>query len=419
MRRILHTLFVLFLVTPTIAREQRVEHRMVVDIPFVLAGGRESDIRYDLDSIALVKSLRNLELLNADHTSVITNVEFYSSVSPEGTIRFNKQLGKIRLATAERIVRQHLQISDSVRVKRNERYIPWHDYLLPAIQADSTIPYRNELLKLIYRPTDAKGKDNRRVELKRAMNGKLWEVVQDNYFDHIRKGGAIITIERTAFDDIAPTAPNQLIALREEVEVNPQALSLPASTNEPSATSKKEPHYALSVKTNVLGWGLAIINAAVEFDFAKHWSVNVPIYYSAYNYFTPTIKFRTLGIQPEVRYWLKENNTGFFAGAHLCVASYNIAVDGDIRYQDHAGKRPALGGGLSIGYKLPMSKKHPNWLVEFTVGAGVYSLHYDTFYNVENGRLIGTHKKTYWGIDNAGVNISYRFDLNKRKRCKE
>ncbi len=419
MKRILQTLFVLFMVVPAIAREQRIEHRMVVDIPFVLAGGEERDIRYDLDSIALVKSLHDLELLNTDTASVITNIEFYSSVSPEGTVRFNKQLGKIRLATAERIIRRYLHISNSVAVKRTERYIPWHDYLLPAIQADSTIPYRNELLKLIYRPANAKGKDNRRVELKRAMNGKLWEVVQDNYFDHIRKGGAIITIERTIFDDIAQTILTQPVALRGGVEVSPEALSLPISNNEHSATSEKESHYALSAKTNVLGWGLAITNAAVEFDFAKHWSVNVPIYYSAHNYFTPTIKFRTLGIQPEIRYWLKENNTGFFAGAHLGVASYNIAVNGDIRYQDHAGKRPALGGGLSIGYKLPMSKKHPNWLVEFTIGAGVYSLYYDTFYNVENGRLIGTHKKTYWGIDNAGVNISYRFDLNKRKRCKE
>ena len=55
------------------------------------------------------------------------------------------------------------------------------------------------------------------------------------------------------------------------------------------------------------------------------------------------------------------------------------------------------------------------WHAEFTLGAGVYRLHYDTFYNVNDGKLIGTYKKTYWGIDNAAVNISYRFNLNKRK----
>ena len=416
MKRILYTLFVLFMVFPAIAGERHIEHRMVVDIPFFFAGGAESDIRYDLDSIALANSLRDLELLNADSTSIVKKVEFYSSVSPEGTVRFNKQLGKIRLATAERIIRRYLHIADSVRVKRNERYIPWHDYLLPTIQADSTIPYRDELLKLIYRPANATGKDNRRVELKRAMNGKLWEVVQERYFDHIRKGGAIITIERRTHSDIAQATQNQPVTLRGGVNaLNENTLSFPPQVESEQPTPQRS-DYAISIKTNAIGWGLALTNAAIELDFAKHWSLSVPIYYSAHNYFTPTIKFRTLGVQPEVRYWLKEDNIGFFAGAHFGVASYNIAVNGDIRYQDHAGKRPALGGGISVGYKMPLSKKRPNWQIEFTVGAGAYSLHYDTFYNVENGRLIGTHKKTYWGIDNAGVNISYRFDLNKRKK---
>lgn len=419
MKRVIYIIFATLMAISAIAGERKVEHRMVVDIPFSLAGGTESDIRYDLDSVALVNALRDLEALAKDSTSIIKEVQFYSSVSPEGTVRFNKELGKIRLATAEQIVRRYLTIADSVKVKRNERYIPWHDYLLPAIQADSTVPYRANLLKLVYRSADAKGKDNRRVNLKRAMNGKLWEVVKERYFDHIRKGGAIITVERTLADEIVQSTENQPNILKSGVaSVEVETLSLPtqSETTQTQTPAVKKSDYALHVKTNALAWGLALTNAAVEFDFAKHWSLSVPIYYAAYNYFTPTIKFRTLSVQPEVRYWLKENNTGFFAGAHLGVGSFNVAVDGDIRYQDRDGKRPAFGGGISVGYRVPLPKKYDKWNIEFTVGAGVYSLRYDTFYNVENGRFIGTHKKTYWGLDNAGINISYRFDLNKRKR---
>ncbi len=54
--------------------------------------------------------------------------------------------------------------------------------------------------------------------------------------------------------------------------------------------------------------------------------------------------------------------------------------------------------------------------MEFILGVGAYSLHYDKFYNIENGRLIGTYRTTYWGIDNAAINISYRFDLKQRER---
>ena len=171
----------------------------------------------------------------------------------------------------------------------------------------------------------------------------------------------------------------------------------------------------LYVKTNAIGWGLAISNVSAEVDLAKHWSFAVPVYYSALNYFTSTIKFRTLAVQPEFRYWFNENNQKFFIGAHFGYAQYNIAVDGDYRYQDHGGKSPALGGGLSVGYRMPISK-NDKWHIEFTLGAGVYGLHYDKFYNVNNGKLIETYRKTYWGIDNAAVNISYRFDLKKRKK---
>lgn len=420
MKRISIFLLAVLMAISAIAKERSVEHRMVVDIPFYLAGGEESDIRYDLDSVALVNSLRNLELLGKDSTSVVKSIEFYSSVSPEGTVKFNREVGQARLVTAERIIRRYLNVPDSVKITYDERYIPWHSYLLPAIKADSTVPYRENLIKLIYRPANSQEDDNRRVNLKLAKNGELWKVVEERYFDHIRKGGAIIVIERIISEDILQDPQKQLHSVgKEEVKpIEAEALSSPVPTQSeaPQPAEVKQSDYALHLKTNALSWGLALTNASVEFDFAKHWSVSVPIYYSAHNYFTPTIKFRTLGVQPEVRYWLKENNTGFFAGAHLGVASYNIAVNGDIRYQDHAGKRPAFGGGLSVGYRLPLAKKHENWNIEFTLGAGVYGLHYDTFYNVENGRLIGTQKKTYWGIDNAGVNISYRFDLNKRKR---
>jgi len=144
-------------------------------------------------------------------------------------------------------------------------------------------------------------------------------------------------------------------------------------------------------------------------------SFTLPVCYSAWNYFTSTIKFRTLAVQPEFRYWFKEDNQKFFVGAHFGYAQYNVAVDGDYRIQDHNGTSPALGGGISVGYRMPISKNN-RWHIEFTLGAGVYGLHYDKFYNVNNGKLVDTYRKTYWGIDNAAVNISYRFDLKKRKK---
>ena len=79
---------------------------------------------------------------------------------------------------------------------------------------------------------------------------------------------------------------------------------------------------------------MLLANIAVEFDCAPHWSVQLPIYYSGFNYFTSRRKFRTFAIIPEARYWFRSDNQGWFAGAHLGMAYYNIALGGTTRYQD-------------------------------------------------------------------------------------
>lgn len=170
------------------------------------------------------------------------------------------------------------------------------------------------------------------------------------------------------------------------------------------------------LKTNVVGLGLAIANVGAEIDFAKHWSFTLPIYYSAWNYFRSTIKFRTFSIQPEFRYWLSQKNDGFFAGAHFGLTYYNFAFNGDYRYQDHGGTTPAIGGGFSVGYRMPISKDN-RWRMEFSLGAGVYPLHYDVFHNTKktkDGLMTETIKKTYWGIDQAAISFLYTFDLKKK-----
>lgn len=170
----------------------------------------------------------------------------------------------------------------------------------------------------------------------------------------------------------------------------------------------------LHVKTNLVGLGLAIANVSVEVDLGKHWSFALPVNYSAWDYMKPTTKFRTFSMYPEGRFWVSKRNNGFFVGAHFGFAYYNYALNGDYRFQDHDGKTPALGGGLSIGYRLPISK-NKKWNVEFAIGAGAYTRKYDRFYNVTDGRLVDTTNKMYLGIDNAAINFSYSFDLKKRK----
>ena len=107
---------------------------------------------------------------------------------------------------------------------------------------------------------------------------------------------------------------------------------------------------SVSIKTNAVALGLAVANAAVEIGWGEHHSLNLPFYYSAWDYFSTNKKLRMLGVQPEYRYWLRRGE-GWFFGAHVGVTYWNEAHDDCYRYQDHNGCTPAWGGGLAIGHR--------------------------------------------------------------------
>lgn len=407
MKKLLITILsIAFVLFSAQGEEREVVQQLAIDIPFVFNGYTEEEICYGCDISSLANALRQLQRMACDSTLVIKAVEFYSSVSPEGSYQANKIVSKRRLASAERIIRNYISIPESAKITRTERMIPWSEYLLPAIAADTTRSYRDELVRLIVENEPAK----RRSALLSAKGGELWRMVEQDHFKYMRKAGAVITAARVIYSPIATTAPTAIAGV---AAVDIEAISLPRKEQCRLAEST-ESHLGFSLKSNLVAWGLGVTNVAIEFDLCKHLSLSLPVMYSAYNYFKSTIKFRTLATQPELRYWIKKENTGLFVGAHFGVGSYNIAVNKDTRYQDHNGDSPALGGGLSIGYRTHISK-NKRWNMEFVVGAGCYKLYYDTFYNVENGCLNGTHKRTYWGVDNAAINFNYRFDYNNKQ----
>lgn len=168
------------------------------------------------------------------------------------------------------------------------------------------------------------------------------------------------------------------------------------------------------LKTDLVGCGLAMANLALEFDLARHCSLVLPFYYSAWDYFKPTLKFRIMSIRPEFRFWISKDNDGLFAGVHGGPVWYNFAFDGEYRTQDHDGNSPALGGGLAVGYRMPISH-NGRWKVEFSLGAGAYVLNHDHFRNVPNGLLTDTVEKTWFGLDQAAISFSYTFNTGRNK----
>ena len=379
------------------------------------------DSSYSDNAVRMGEMVDFLRDISRDSTVNIIEVSFCGAASPEGSYQLNRKLARGRLSALEEFVRKEVEIPDSL-VTRNDSYIPW-DYLKSQIE-DSDLDRKEEVIAIIeeesqlvdyHRPETHI--DNRILKLKELDGGRIWDQMNKLFFERMRNACAVVV----AFKKELPPVEEPAV-----VPVIPEPVQEPAVEPEP-VVEVVEPEpipevteawmRQLHVKTNAIGLGLAIANVAVEIDLGKHWSFTLPIYYSAWDYFKTTIKFRTLAVQPEVRYWFRPDNEGWFVGAHFGYAFYNLAWDGDYRYQDHDRDTPAMGGGIAAGYRTHLSR-NKRWKLEFSLGGGVYPIEYDKFHNTvdtKEGLMVESSvKKTYWGLDQASVSIAYTFDLNKK-----
>ena len=349
--------------------------------------------------------------LRDDSLVHVTGVDFRGTASPDGAYDFNVWLSENRLRTFKELINRYIDIPDSL-IKAQTTAIPWDEFR--ASVAASDIPKRDEVLAVI--DEDARLVpyfNNRRIDarllkLKSMDRGAVWETLKKPILFDLRYGDAVFYYEYPL--------PLTMATLPVEAPgIVPEPVIFPV------------PEYCtwtprIYVKSNLLGWLAAQVNFALEIDMAPHWSFNFPIYYSCWDYFKSTIKFRTLTYQPEFRYWPRwgcgDGNDGFFVGAHFGLSYYNFAVDGPYRYQDRNGRRPAIGGGLALGYRMPISD-NKRWHVEFSAGAGVYALDYDVFRNTPNykdGEWVRRKKKTFYGLDQAAITFSYNFGLTRYTR---
>ena len=404
----------LFCVGFTYAQEKRTE--ICVDFR---VNSTVIDSAYSNNAVRMQEIIDFLRAIRQDSTINIVEISFCGAASPEGSDQLNRRLARGRLEALEKLVRKEVDIPDSL-ITRNDSYIPW-DYLKSQIE-DSGLIRKDEVIAILeeesllvdyHHPNTHI--DNRIVKLRALDGGKVWQQMHKLFFERMRNACAVFVTYKKELPPVQePVIVSDTVVVEPPVEVV-ETVPDTAAIVDVVIPEIEEWSRKLHLKTNAIGLGMGIANVAAEIDLAKHWSFTLPVYYSAWDYFKSTIKFRTFAVQPEFRYWLSDDNDGFFAGAHFGLAYYNFAFDGDYRYQDHNRETPAIGGGVSIGYRMPISKNN-RWRVEFSLGAGVYSRHYDKFHNTprtKDGLMIESIKKTYWGIDQAAVSFSYSFDLKK------
>lgn len=353
----------------------------------------------------------------------IVSISYIAGTSIEGSRSLNEQLAKQRATTLSNLLHSKLSLAN-YPIESNIRI---EDYIeLQTLVETSHVPYKSEVLDILRNEPIEKVVDGVvttpcKDKLEQMHDGLVWDYMLKRIFPKLRRFQMVVVI-KDIVPEVTPT-----------VEATPVAAPIVAETTEPAPSIEPTAVVEnttivnkvsqptgwtpqLHIKTNALGWVISQANLALELQFAKHFSFNLPVYYSGMDYFSETIKFRTLGVYPEIRGWFKEND-GIFLGAHFGLAYFNYAFDEEWRYQDKDGKSPAFGGGINFGYRMPISKKHPRWKVEFSIGAGVYDVRYEKFVNMKDGpKAQGYTHDTVLAIDHLGVSFSYSLELKKRNK---
>ena len=343
-----------------------------------------------------------LPQINRDSLKVV-RVKMRGAASPEGPVKFNKFLSEKRQRALYDFVADQLQIpqGDSLVL---ETMTEDYTYLYKRMMQDGDPDC--ETVKRLF---DEYMPHQQYPQLKKALQtidgGRLWHRMLVTYFPSLRAARMVIVCQRrpvVGVPDEPDVTDRQVVEPITPVKVKePEATLFPYIAPEPEAPVFRYPRREfMSVKTNLLFYGVympsgynrwcPIPNVAIEFyplygHFTYGASFDCPWWqdYWGHKY------FQVRNYQIETRYYFRSGSIkrrpegkgaafkGLYLQAYGHVALYGICFD-----ENRGWVGEGAGGGLGVGYVMPISKKG-HWRLEFQLQAGVFYTKYDP-YQYEN-----------------------------------
>ena len=360
------------------------------------------------------------------HDGKVHSLRFEASCSPEGGRDINTRLVNARSLNVQRSLEKALRVKDvQSEVILNDR--PWSELLdIVSSPRGASLPDLDKCIETLKR---AATEDLEATQVRTLVGERSWSYMLKEFFPELRRFRVILFVDIKLPDiEFDYPALDYWFASQAPVEVpverfnlSSPSITVPELSALPEIKVEELKNTSVYLKTNAVALSMLVSNLSVEVTLSDYLSLNIPFYYSGLDWFSRQTKFRTVAFLPELRYNFSSPEQdayvkGFYLGVHAGVAWYNFAFGGDWRIQDADGKSPALGGGLSLGYRLPLSRRIHGLGIEFNLGAGVYSLNYDKFYNEADGPISQKGIREVRLLPDAvGISLYYRFDNYTRK----
>jgi hypothetical protein len=381
-----------------------------------------------------------------DNDYILQSVLIRGAASPEGPYAWNQTLSQLRRKALLKLIDDNVShhIDSCLKIKEvAEDYV----YLCRLMKERGDEDYaRVKALVDKYFDTDQR---KLKEELMLMDAKRLWQRLLKEYFPEMRAARVVLVFRKRV--DIKPDAPAHA-DFTTEVETSPVLGIEPFPVNVPISI-KIPRREILSVKTNLLfdfaympgGYDrfCPIPNVAVEYyPLHGHFTFGASFDFPWWQHYHEYKYFQVRNYQLEARYYLKSGDvekvgygkgaafTGWYAQAYAHAGLFGICFD-----EDRGWEGEGVGGGIGIGYVMPLTKSG-HWRLEFGAQAGIFwtkydpyqyesviypDLHDDLYYYKWDkfGNLFKRrqHRFTWLGPTRVGVTLTY--DLLYRRRAKK
>lgn len=321
----------------------------------------------------------------------VSKIHIVSGASPEGNIKMNERLSANRAKRIRTVLKSYIDLPDTIIVE-DSRGVNWKG--LEDLVMASDMEYKDEVLNILHTaPEFMNNKEVRKLRLAYLRDGKPWEYMYKNFFPKLRSFNLQIVVE---WEKVERNDRSPAVKALPTPEIKPLALKAPIELKAPTfefAPMVKSPFY-MAVRTNLLYDAVLVPNVGVEFYLGDGFSIGGNWMYSWWHSRDWDWWHRTYGGDLEVRKYFGSLATekplqGWHVGLYGQMVTYDFEMGG----RGYLGDRWTWGGGVSIGYSLPIKRR---FNLDFSLGLGYLGGEYKEYLPIDGCYVWQCTKDRNW-----------------------
>lgn len=374
---------------------------------------------YRDNGVRLAAFAAHVESLQRDTLVRVKSIRVTGTASPDGTSRSNERLSENRAKNIIAWFEERFSFP-GVSFDAHAEGIDWAG--LTALVETSEMPYRDEVLNILYNTPewiirDGRVVDGRKRQLGLLRGGRAWWYMAEHFFPQLWSGGMHLSceIERRIVPQPEPepaSEPQSESALAEEPGCESVQTSDPVvgqtPAPEPAAEIAAQPvvpegkPFYMSLKTNLLYDAALLPNLGAEFYVGRRWSLGGSWMYAWWKNDRRHNYWRIYGGELDVRrYFGRRAAEKPLTGHHVGLYGQMLTYDFERGGKGCLGGKPggtlwdkmSWGVGLEYGYALPIGRRLN---LDFGIGVGYLGGEYWEYKPVDNHYVWQATKHRHW-----------------------